>query len=262
MKKVLVLGHKGMLGHVVYDYLKENKYKVITYKGDATEFEKLEKFINKKNPDVVINCIGKLNVCKDRQQQILVNTVLPQVLSQFSKRLIHISTNCVFKDIGPHEEYEEPNATDLYGVCKGMGEIDNDKDLTIRTSIIGPELKEDGSGLFQWVMKQDKYLINGYKNIYWNGVTTLQLAKFIELVMFKKEYGLINYYSDKEISKYELIKLIVDIFKLGEHSVNIVYKNAHQSLLTGDYYSLISIKRQLQKLKKWYKHPIQQSLPT
>jgi dTDP-4-dehydrorhamnose reductase len=97
-----------------------------------------------------------------------------------------------------------------------LGEILNDKDLTIRTSIIGPELNRDGIGLFYWILKQAGE-INGYTNAYWSGITTIELAKFINKIIFEPNLptGLIHLTNNAKISKYHLISLIKEVFELN-----------------------------------------------
>jgi len=209
MKKILVLGKKGMLGHLLYDYLLgTRKYEVIGFEKnslDALKSKKeIEKIISKHSPDYVINCIGLINIYanKDKEMAEKINAIFPKILADLgiknNWKLIHISSDCYLDD-------------DIYGKSKRLGEINDSHNLTIRTSIIGPELKE-GFGLFHWFMAQ-KESVDGYIKAYWDGVTTLQLSKFIEEQIDSDKYTeIIDYRTKEYIDKYHLIKLIADIF--------------------------------------------------
>jgi dTDP-4-dehydrorhamnose reductase len=235
MEKVLVLGNRGMLGHVLFDLLLESEnYHVYgvnrgqgingsdSYKLDVLDFEELELIIDEIVPDYVVNCIGSLVQASvnSPSKAILTNSVLPHVLNELSGkcnfRLIHISTDCVFNgDIGNYDEAAFKTETNMYGLSKNIGEIDSNKNLTIRTSIIGPELKIESTGLFEWVKSQKNSTINGYTNVMWSGLTTLELSKFILWVLKEPIYGLIHATNNKPISKYNLIKKINNIFEFN-----------------------------------------------
>src|SRR5690606_27782525 len=106
--------------------------------------------------------------------------------------LIHISTDCVFSGKkGDYIETDQKDGSSVYAQSKSLGEITGDNILTIRTSIIGPELKNNGIGLFHWFMSQQGQ-IQGYSNVFWNGVTTLELAKVIHRLINKQMDGLIH----------------------------------------------------------------------
>lgn len=208
MKRILILGKTGMLGHMVFDYFKQlNEHKIIgiTRKQiNALDFNdlKIEKIILNYKPDIIINCIGLINKCiTDEKSAKKINGIFPHYLAylgiKHNFKLIHISSDCVLDK-------------DTYGKSKLLGEINDNHNLTIRTSIIGPELK-DGFGLFHWFMNQ-KNEARGYANVLWDGVTTLELSKFIHECINKKIYGLINYRTKDSINKYELLKIISKIF--------------------------------------------------
>lgn len=209
MKKILVLGKTGMLGHMVYNYLLEtNKYEVFGLDRKRLNAldneEKIEEEILKYSPNYVINCIGLINryTNEDEEATKKINSVFPHFLAylgiKYGWKLIHISSDCYLDE-------------DTYGKSKFLGEICDHHNLTIRTSIIGPELKE-GFGLFHWFMSQ-KDNVNGFVNVYWDGVTTLQLSKFIEEHIDSKNFkGLIDFRTKNSITKYDLLNLISKIF--------------------------------------------------
>lgn len=239
--KVLILGGKGMAGHVMATYfMQKTQYEVFYTSRDikdkdslyleVTDYERLEEIIQEKKPDIVINCVGVLNEHASINPLLAfqVNSLLPHQLVKLIERqqgkLIHISTDCVFSGLkGDYVETDIPDGTSVYAQSKQLGEIISDKHLTIRTSIIGPELKEDGIGLFLWFMKQSGE-IKGYEKVFWNGVTTLELAKATEEMIKQNVTGLYQLGSETKISKYELLKLIQQIF--GKYDVKIIPNHA------------------------------------
>lgn len=230
-KKLLLLGATGMAGHVAYYYLNATgKYEItnVVFRNkltddsillDITDKLAIEQLIIEKKPDIILNCIGVL--IKGSQlfpdNAILINAYFPHLLerlaAEINAKLIHISTDCVFSGLkGNYSENDIRDADDTYGKSKGLGEVINNKDLTIRTSIIGPELKENGEGLFHWFMNQ-KGQINGYTGAYWGGVTTLELVKAIDSAIDQNIVGLVHLTNGEKISKYDLISLFKEIWK-------------------------------------------------
>lgn len=229
-KKVIVLGALGMAGHIMSQYLDEtNEYEVfgiartndtkyIKKELDVQKFEELEKYFEEIKPDIVINCIGIL-VAKsnsDLPTAIMMNSYLPHFLSQLGNKLnyklIHISTDCVFSGkTGGYNENSFRDGDDNYARTKALGEVINDKDLTIRTSIIGPELKSNGTGLLHWFLNQND-TIGGYSKAFWSGVTTLELAKQTHEMIKQDVRGLFQLSPDDKISKFDLLKLFAKIW--------------------------------------------------
>lgn len=188
-----------------------------------------------------------------------VNSLLSHQLVKLSERhhgkLIHISTDCVFSGLkGEYTEDDFPDGTSVYSQSKQLGEIISDKHLTIRTSIIGPELKEDGIGLFLWFMKQTGK-VKGYKNVFWNGVTTLELAKATEEMIKHQITGLYHLGSKQKISKYSLLKLIQGVFEkndveiISDHAV--VLDRTIKNTRTDFQYDIPDYKQMLIALKNW-----------
>lgn len=230
MNRVLVLGVAGMAGHVVYTFLKEtNKYEVfgttnrnnlegVSLKMNIFDRNEVEEIIKNVQPDVIINCIGMLigTSRSNPDQTIYGNSYFPYMLKllahQYSSKLIHISTDCVFSGkTGGYRENSFKDATDLYGLSKNLGEINDSFNLTIRTSIIGPEIKKNGEGLFHWFMNQSE-TVNGFRSNIWSGVTTLELAKFIDWVIKYPLTGLVHLTNNKPISKYDLLDIFNDVY--------------------------------------------------
>lgn len=227
---VLLFGATGMAGHVIYYYLQSTgKYMVnnVVFRNkltddsivvDVTDKDKVVRVIREVRPQFIINCVGVL-VKGSREfpdQAIYINAYFPHLLKKTSDevgaKLVHISTDCVFSGKkGNYTEYDFRDADDIYGRSKALGEIINDKDLTIRTSIIGPELKTNGEGLFHWFMKQQGE-VNGFTSAYWGGVTTLELAKAIDVAIGQKLTGLVQLSNGIKITKYELLLLFKRIW--------------------------------------------------
>ena len=222
--KILVLGATGMAGHMISLYFQGVGHNVTTFSrrkfehckniiGDIEDFVALEEIIKKGKYDAVINAIGILNKSAEdnKSLSVLLNSYLPHYLSNITKymktKIIHISTDCVFS--GKKGAYTETSLKDgetFYDRSKALGELENDKDLTFRSSIIGPDLNQNGIGLFNWFMKQDEE-VNGYTKAIWTGVTTLTLAKAIELALEENLSGLYNLVNHNSINKFNLLNL-------------------------------------------------------
>lgn len=236
-KKILLLGATGMAGHMVYFYLKETaKYEItnvafrdkltedsliLDVKKDKIVSEEIRKFC----PDIIINCIGVLQRgSKDHPDNaIYLNAYFPHLLKHLSDeinaKLIHISTDCVFSGKkGNYSETDFRDADDIYGRSKALGEIISDKDLTLRTSIIGPEIKKSGEGLFHWFMMQ-RGEINGFRSAIWSGVTTLELSKSIDKGIENNLNGLIHVSNGTGIDKYTLLNLFKEIWDKRDVSI-------------------------------------------
>ena len=236
MKKVLILGAGGMAGHMVYYYFDSlQKYRLYTvcHKTPLTEHSfildvcdanKLATILIDIQPDIIINCIGILIKGSEKsiKNAIYINAYYPHLLSDIisknlqSSKLIHISTDCVFSgEKGNYTFDDKKDALDVYGMTKNLGEVINEKDLTIRTSIIGPELKKNGEGLFHWLFSNRAAKeLNGYTKSVWSGITTLELAKAIDFAINTDLIGLQQLSNNTQITKYELLKLIASQFNL------------------------------------------------
>ena len=270
--KVLVLGGSGMLGHVLLNKLEKssdflvnnlvfkNKANEKSIVCDVTNITDLENILFKLKPDFIINCIGLLKDASnnDFSKAIYLNSFLPQWLLSYCNsneiRLIHVSTDCVFNgNDGNYHEESKPNANDNYGKSKLLGEFNSHNHLCIRTSIIGPELKNNGVGLFCWFLKQ-KGEVNGFSKSIWGGVTTLVLSEAI-ITSIKKDYtGLVHLTNGKPISKFDLLSLIKDNFDLNNINLSKVPgKNINRSLITNfNYFSVPDYDQMIKDLKKYY----------
>ena len=242
MKRILVLGAGGMAGHVMVEYLAQKPgYEIMrcartaitpdTILLDVTEFLKTEEVLSDRRPDIVVNCIGMLVQASQEQvdQAILINSFLPHFLSRLGRKygfkLIHISTDCVFSgDRGGYSEDDFRDGDTPYARTKALGEVINDVDLTLRTSIIGPELKQNGTGLLHWFLMQ-KGEIRGFAKVFWSGVTTLELAKVVDDCIAHGVTGMVNLTMVPKISKFDLLVECQKIW--GHDQVKILADDGH-----------------------------------
>lgn len=237
MKNILILGSIGMAGHLITLYFKEKGYNVTAYSmqpfpycnniiGNALETENFKNMLLERDYDVVINCIGILNQVADENQSLAVylNSYLPHLVADTLKekktKLIHMSTDCVFAgNSGPYYEDSLRDGLSFYDRSKALGEVEDNKNLTFRNSIIGPDMNENGIGLFNWFMKQ-RGEINGFTGAMWTGVTTLTLAKAMEQAIKEDLCGLYNLVNNTSISKYDLLCLFSKYFRNNEITIN------------------------------------------
>ena len=227
-----------MAGHLISLYFKEQGHEVvglarqksalldITVVGDASDFPLIQKTIEEGGFDAVINCIGLLNQFaeENKAMAVLLNGYLPHWLTEITKdtktKIIHMSTDCVFAgNDGPYYEDSFPNGATFYDRSKAMGEINTAKDLTFRNSIVGPDIKPSGIGLFNWFMKQEGE-IGGYTGAIWTGVTTYTLAKAMEQALKENLTGLYNLVNNESINKYDLLELFNTYFRADEVKIN------------------------------------------
>lgn len=229
---VLVLGAAGMAGHTITLYFKERGHTVTAFSrkpfpfcdnilGDAFETEQLKSTVIGGGYDAVINCIGLLNRFAESapEKAIYINSYLPHQIVAWLKdsktRYLHMSTDCVFAgNTGPYDENSFPDGRSYYDRTKALGEVNNDKDLTFRNSIIGPDINPKGIGLFHWFMQQADP-INGFTKAIWTGVTTLTLAKAMERALQVNLTGLYNLVNNDSINKYDLLQLFNKYFRNG-----------------------------------------------
>ncbi|MFD3261325.1 dTDP-4-dehydrorhamnose reductase family protein [Paenibacillus lentus] len=227
--KILIFGGNGMAGHVLVRYFQRQGKHHVFYTTrdmsdpgslilDADDIAAVDRAVQLVRPDVIINAVGVLNHFADQDKIAAyhINGFLPHRLRRaadaLSARLIHISTDCVF--LGSKGGYKEDDATDgksTYAITKALGEVRGQGHLTIRTSIIGPEIRDGGIGLLQWFLSQ-KGKVNGYRRVPWNGVTTIQLAKAIDSVLDSSLSGLVHLAHPEIVSKHDMLKIFQEIW--------------------------------------------------
>jgi dTDP-4-dehydrorhamnose reductase len=248
--RVLVLGSTGLIGHQVYNYLDSTgqydlynfayrtKLKESTIILDARNETDFFRAIDEVSPDFIINCIGLLiNAARDNPEDaIFLNAYMPHRLAALADslkaKLIHVSTDCVFsgnKGI-PYLEDDYKDGTDTYAKTKGLGEVINNKHLTLRTSVVGPELKSDGEELFHWFMNQVGD-ISGFTKSIWSGVTTIQLAKAVECSIRRDITGLHHVTNNSSINKYDLLRLFKKHTKKDINIIQVDGKKANKSFI-------------------------------
>lgn len=230
--KILILGGDGMLGHELLRQLRVRHEVRVTLRAaladyarhrlfdtsnsfdgvDVRDFGSVERSIGMFRPDAVINAVG---VVKQRSASaesipsIEINALLPHRLAALCRdngaRLIHMSTDCVFSGkTGNYAEDDFPDAADLYGRSKLLGEVGEAPAITLRTSIIGRELSRK-TGLLEWFLAQQG-TIKGYRKAIFSGFTTIEMSRIIEMLLtrFPQAQGLYQV-SSAPISKYDLL---------------------------------------------------------
>nr|WP_195461746.1 sugar nucleotide-binding protein [Alistipes sp. D31t1_170403_E11] len=222
--KFLVLGCNKMAGHTISLYLQEKGHEVFgvdrnlsryvkSIIGDTRDTGLLRTLITEGKYDSVVNCISILNQFAEQDKALATfsNSYLPHFLAEVTcgtdTQIIHISTDCVFS--GKRGEYTEadfPDGTTFYNRSKALGELEDDKNITLRTSTVGPDINPDGIGLMNWFMKQQGEIV-GFTKAIWTGQTSLQLAKTVEAAAKEKAHGLYNMVPTNSICKYNLLQL-------------------------------------------------------
>jgi len=239
MKKVLILGAEGMLGHVLFRWLVNKPgfdvYATtlsekavskgfppelaakIQYGVDAENIDKLPEVFSSTKPDFAINCIALVKqsqILKNPLSAISVNAQLPHRLALICQksgiRFIHISSDVVFDGKkGMYVEHDKVNISDLYGMTKFLGEVSYPNCVTIRTSIIGHQLVEK-TGLVEWFLSQN-VKVRGYTKAIYSGFPTIELARIIsDYILPNESLSGIYHVSSEPISKYDLLKLIAN----------------------------------------------------
>ena len=268
MRKVLVFGANGMLGRTLLDYFKQRDYNVFGVTRNEFDIYKsnnddLDKLLESSKPEFIINAAGiikqKINLFLI-EEIIEINSIFPRNLYKLSKergaKLVHITTDCVYSGSkGNYDENDLFDPDDVYGMTKCAGE--KSEAMNIRTSIIGEEEGSDYS-LLSWAKANRGKKIKGYKNHFWNGVTTLYLAELIDIIIDKGLYqpGTFHLNSPSVVSKYELLEIINRVYDLNltigpidhEQKIDRSLKSIYelQGIVTKD------IELQVKQLKEFY----------
>lgn len=239
--RVLVIGGSGMLGHRVlaalagvfdtFATLREDDPRALRPAGfwrgfgmerlvcgvDAAGIGKVESALLDTRPDAVVNCAGMIRQrpeASDPETAIEVNALLPHRLARLcarsGARLVHVSTDCVFGPVGgPRREWETPDAPDLYGRSKALGEP-GPPAVTLRTSIIGRELART-TGLLEWFLSMRGGRVKGFEGVLWNGLTTRAMADVVRLVLESPDLpGGLYHVSSAPLTKFALLTSIRD----------------------------------------------------
>ena len=241
--RALVLGAGGMLGHRLWRELHgriesfaavRRPYPAYAALGwfderrvidrvDAARDEDLERAFRIARPDVVINAVGLVKQRRDAGdpvRAITVNALLPHQLAARARhagaRLVHLSTDCVFSgQRGHYTEADVPDAVDLYGRSKLLGEVDQDACLTIRTSMVGREIGSN-RGLLEWFLSHRGDTVRGFTRARFSGLTTLELARVVGgLVTEHNALEGVWHVAGEQISKFALLSIVNEAFGLG-----------------------------------------------
>ena len=239
--KVLIIGATGMLGYSLFsnlsDYEEYDVYGTVrTLEGkenyfldtidnvfqgvDVNDLNKVQKIIEKVKPETVINCIGLIkqhDIAKQHVDAISINALLPHELANICQssgsKLIHFSTDCVFSgQKGAYVETDLPDAIDLYGRSKCLGEVDYSPHLTLRTSIIGHELNSNVS-LIDWFLSE-KQAVKGFSKAVFSGLPTCVIGRLLaENILPDNRLTGLYHLSVKPIDKYSLLNLVAEIYE-------------------------------------------------
>lgn len=234
--RVLIFGASGMLGHKLHQRLKIDFEVFATVRStfdsisrfdlfekdsivenvDVGDVISVRKAIERVNPDVVINAAGivkQLRESEDTVKTLYINSVFPQRLavlsSEYRFRLITISTDCVFSGKkGHYAETDIPDAVDLYGISKLLGEVKSENCLTIRTSIIGRELATEHS-LVEWFLSNRGKTVKGYVNAIYSGFPTIVFAQIVaDILTTHPDLNGVYHVSSDPINKFDLLGLL------------------------------------------------------
>lgn len=266
--RILILGANGMLGHklflyftrsgeidvygtvrngdVLQKYLPAETKQKININVDANDLDSIAKTIARIRPEVVINCIGIIKqgvLGQNPLACIAINSLLPHKIARICQdtgaRFLHISTDCVFS--GKHGNYTEsdlPDAEDIYGRSKLLGEVNYPNSLTLRTSIIGHELGTR-LGLVEWFLAQ-QHKVPGYCKHIFSGFPTAELAGIIyHYIIPQSQINGIYHLSADPISKFELLSLIAKEYALNIQVEPDVVTTCDRSLDSSQLCSLI-----------------------
>ncbi len=267
--RIFIFGSTGMLGKYVSTYFENEGYDVIRFERkdydlSTMTYKSLSSFLNgfvMTDNSIIINCAGIIHQRIKNAHHVdyyKINGYFPKYLAKYRKEtginIIHASTDCVFS--GSRSNYSEddlPDAMDVYGFTKAMGEDQNN--INIRCSIIGEELKNKVSFL-EFVRELKGETIYGFTDQIWNGITCLEWAKQVRVIVDsvnETTMPSIIHLPSNVLTKYELIKLINEIYDLNSEIRPIASDNAHdKSLVTNHKWQEISdIKQQLQELKEF-----------
>lgn len=238
--RVLVVGASGMIGSTVLRVLCEKKEWQVygsVRDGSVKRFftaaigehlidgidvehpDSLVKILDQIQPNVVVNCAGLTKhkpEAEDPLVSIPINTLMPHRLAGLCKlvgaRLIHVSTDCVFSgEKGGYTEGDFADARDVYGKSKALGEVDYPHAITLRTSTIGHELQSK-YGLLDWFLSQEG-LCKGYTRAVFSGLPTVVFAQVVrDVVIPRTEMAGLYHVAAKSINKFDLLKLIADVY--------------------------------------------------
>jgi dTDP-4-dehydrorhamnose reductase len=245
--RILILGGDGMLGHRLLMHLQGNHEARVTLRRDLAAYERYGLFTPENSytgveardtdrllevmagfrPEAVVNAVGIVKQrasAKEAIPSLEINSLLPHRLSLVcgaaGARLVHVSTDCVFSGRrGNYTEEDVPDAEDLYGRTKLLGEVADAGCVTLRTSIIGLELSRKES-LIEWFLAQ-KGEIRGFTNAIYTGLTTAEMSRVVERVLVEHQaLSGVWQVASEPINKHDLLVRFSEV--LGRDDVRIV----------------------------------------
>ena len=278
--KFFICGCNGMAGHTISLYLQEQGHEVYgfdlqesklikSFAGNAFDTETIGRVIKEGKYDTVINCIGVLNQFAENNHALaaFLNSYFPHFLAKTTEgtdtQVIHMTTDCVFSGKkGSYTEHDLRDGETFYDRSKALGELDDEKNLSLRNSIVGADINPNGIGLLNWFMNNtlgEHPVVNGYTKAMWTGQCTYQLAKTMEAAAKERAHGLVNAVPDTDISKYELLKLFNKYLRGGRVQINPVEGvNADKSLKRTNWdfnYRIPDYEKMVAEMAEWiYKH--------
>lgn len=241
--RILILGGDGMLGHRLLGQLASrhevrvtlhqplNEYRAFglfdrnnAYDNlDVRDISRIVSIFSEFRPQAAVNAVGIVKQRADIKDGVLsveVNGIFPHLLARLCRahgtQLIHLSTDCVFSGKkGNYSENDRPDPEDLYGFSKLLGEADGRSALTLRTSMIGPELKRK-TNLVEWFLAQRGKSIKGWRKAIFSGFTTAEMSRLIEMIVTKHPGAHGIYHASCEpISKFDLLSRLESRIRSG-----------------------------------------------
>lgn len=252
--KVLIMGSANIIGQVVGLYFRENGHDVTGYDSKPCRYydsiqkslydlDCIKETIQSGCYDAVLNftAVVNQNAEQDKAEASYINCFLPHYLEKITHNtktvIVHRSTDCIFSGKkGGYIIDDIPDGESFYAKTKAIGELINQKDITIRVSLIGPDPDSNGDSLFPWFLRQNGE-VNGFTDAIWTGITTIEFARVIEKLLLQKAHGLFQCAPDTSISKYELLKVFEKYFPNNRKVIPISKNRVDKSLIPfmGDY---------------------------
>ena len=252
--KVLIMGSANIIGQVVGLYFRENGHDVTGYDSKPCRYydsiqkslydlDCIKETIQSGCYDAVLNftAVVNQNAEQDKAEASYINCFLPHYLEKITHNtktvIVHRSTDCIFSGKkGGYIIDDIPDGESFYAKTKAIGELINQKDITMRVSLIGPDPDSNGDSLFPWFLRQNGE-VNGFTDAIWTGITTIEFARVIEKLLLQKAHGLFQCAPDTSISKYELLKVFEKYFPNNRKVIPISKNRVDKSLIPfmGDY---------------------------
>lgn len=269
--RYLVLGSSRMVGHTTALYLFEQGNEVVGFdqelsmefpsvSGSVYDLDGLSEQVLHGKYDAVINCTAVVNndAEQDKASAAYINSFLPHYLEKITAGtetvVVHRSTDCVFSGKrGMYGPEDVPDGSSFYARTKAIGELVNQKDITIRTSLVGPNTDANGADLLSWFMRQNGP-VNGYLNAIWSGLTTIEFAREIDILVRQRAHGLLHCVPAESISKFALLELFASCMPGDRQVLPIDNERMDKSLLpalNGAELEIPSYKAMIREMAEW-----------